>query len=132
MSPKETKQFKAIRDAEEVVTISLSQTTADRLHELARTLTHDLGFEVTLDNAVSWLVKQHNEPKAAPMSTVPPDGLMSFPGFSMIRLTPSVYAEVRGFMLNTQKIHAIKHVREKTSCGLKEAKDFVESIDWTK
>ncbi len=38
-------------------------------------------------------------------------------------------AEVRKLMASGHKINAIKHYREMTGCGLKEAKDFVESLE---
>ena len=37
--------------------------------------------------------------------------------------------EVRAFLAQGNKIMAIKHVREVTGMGLKEAKDFVEAIE---
>lgn len=40
-----------------------------------------------------------------------------------------VEVEVRAFLAQGNKIMAIKHVREVTGMGLKEAKDFVEEIE---
>lgn len=37
--------------------------------------------------------------------------------------------DVRGYLAQGNKIMAIKHVREATGLGLKEAKDFVEEIE---
>ena len=37
--------------------------------------------------------------------------------------------EVRGFLLQGQKIEAIKLVRQQTGSGLKDAKDYVEALE---
>jgi len=37
--------------------------------------------------------------------------------------------QVRGLLADGQKIQAIKLVRQQTSCGLKDAKDFVEAME---
>jgi hypothetical protein len=37
--------------------------------------------------------------------------------------------QVRGLIAQQQKIEAIKLVRQQTSCGLKDAKDFVEAME---
>jgi hypothetical protein len=42
---------------------------------------------------------------------------------------PALDADVRTCLGQGQKIAAIKRVREKARCGLREAKDYVEAID---
>ena len=41
-------------------------------------------------------------------------------------LTDEEWADIEGAIFARRKLHAIKHVREYTGAGLKEAKDFVE------
>ncbi|MFF7942264.1 ribosomal protein L7/L12 [Nocardia gamkensis] len=56
----------------------------------------------------------------APASAAPPRAVPSVPrGDGM--------AEIDGLLAQGRKIHAIKRYRELTGCGLKEAKDAVES-----
>ncbi|MFG3618232.1 ribosomal protein L7/L12 [Nocardia sp. NPDC047654] len=56
----------------------------------------------------------------APASAAPPRAVPSVPrGDGM--------AEIDGLLAQGKKIHAIKRYRELTGCGLKEAKDAVES-----
>lgn len=43
-------------------------------------------------------------------------------------MSPAVMSEVRALIRKGHKIEAIKRVREETRMGLKEAKDFVESL----
>jgi ribosomal protein L7/L12 len=45
-----------------------------------------------------------------------------------VRLDPSAERDLRQLLAGGQKIEAIKRVRELTSLGLKEAKDYVESL----
>ena len=43
-------------------------------------------------------------------------------------IPPEVVAELRQMVAQGQKIHAIKRLRELTSCGLAEAKELVERL----
>ena len=63
-------------------------------------------------------------PPAAP--NMPSFTLPPLPGPDGI--PPEVVAELRFMVAQGQKIHAIKRLRELTSCGLAEAKDWVERL----
>ena len=54
----------------------------------------------------------------------------SAPGMSgsNLALSPAALSDVRALIRKGHKIEAIKRVREETRMGLKEAKDFVESL----
>jgi ribosomal protein L7/L12 len=53
---------------------------------------------------------------------------LSPPASAPVRLEPAAEAELRGLIAAGQKIVAIKRVRELTGMGLKEAKEYVESL----
>ena len=42
--------------------------------------------------------------------------------------SPEAMTKARELLLNKKKIEAIKVIREDTKCGLKEAKEYVESL----
>lgn len=49
-------------------------------------------------------------------------------GIVSASMSPAAISEVRALVRKGHKIEAIKRVREETRMGLKEAKDFVESL----
>jgi ribosomal protein L7/L12 len=60
-------------------------------------------------------------PKMAPLTQFAAEPVPSMP-------TAAVEQEIRQMLMQQQKIHAIKRVRELTGMGLKEAKDYVDSL----
>ena len=53
----------------------------------------------------------------------------SLAGAAAVILPPEVEERVRGLLTAGRKLEAIKLTREATHCGLKEAKDLVESME---
>lgn len=114
------RQFKRIgTDTPEPVSLSVPEPIAVRLDALAVELTEKLGFDVSPENAIGWLLQQVR-PVTKPVVTLPDPN----EGMSPMDI------EARDLVRQGKKIHAIKLVRERTGMGLKEAKDYVESRWW--
>jgi len=64
----------------------------------------------------------------APARRAPP-AAREVSGVAAAALPPEIEEQVRGLLTAGRKIEAIKLVREAIHCGLKEAKDLVESIE---
>jgi len=59
----------------------------------------------------------------------PPSAARELSGVPVAALSPEIAEQVRGLLTAGRKIEAIKLVRETTHCGLREAKDLVESME---
>ena len=133
-----------IVDVEET-TVELPRELYVRLTQTADMLATDLGFPVTIENAIAWLWKfrmvdypKHIEEvnRRLAQTQAHPDAPAQLQAtfeddFAAIVAIPqgmsvSDVNETRRLMAGQQKINAIKLVREKTHFGLKEAKDWVE------
>jgi hypothetical protein len=64
--------------------------------------------------------------KLPPRPSAPPDGS---PAGARRALDPNVERELQALVASQQTITAVKRVRELTGMGLKEAKDYVESLE---
>jgi len=132
--------FKRIeRPDDELVELPVPSGMVAKLDALAQVLTDRLGFDVTIANAIGWLLKESENIPYAQALPVPPPPRMPFlwngvGADAMRMMDPDVrdkmLARAGVFMRGGLKINAIKSVREYTHLGLKEAKDFVEAYDW--
>ncbi len=95
-----------------------------QLDDVAQRLTEELGFGVTLVQAIGFLVKRHRFDGDGDFSTAQAKQLPTAEG------DRHMDEQVRTHMLKGEKILAIKLVRTMTAMSLKEAKDYVESRDW--
>jgi len=141
-----------IVDVEET-TVELPRELYVRLQQTAENLSKQLGFSVSVEDAIGWCWKraEHDfaayqvevekawraqQTRSAEPTIVPVgrdfkndfDATVQIPeGMSVADIDV-----VRECRKNHAKINAIKHVREKTRLGLKEAKDWVEQhFNWS-
>lgn len=138
-------------DVEDEIAVTLDRELYNRLKEHAAWLSADLGFTVTVANTVGFLHKrvvvdfpvwqkqwqqalqERSATLPAPVPTpIKPTFENDFAAIEQIPdgMTVSDIGIVRNYMHGAQgvgnKINAIKHVREKTQMGLKDAKDWCE------
>lgn len=85
-------------------------TTQHALDSHRRKLGRDLGFELTEDQQVLWLLKQVGFDANRDIDNLPLEAI----------------TECEQFMARCEKINAIKLIRSVTGFGLKDAKDLVE------
>lgn len=83
--------------------LQLSEQIQTKLTRYRKTLEDQLGFDLTDEMTVAYLLRDVPSPRPAEWE-----------------------AEAEAFMRAGQKISAIKLCREKTNLGLKDAKDLVE------
>ena len=112
-------KFKRISREPIVDTIDLkfSSNTVAQLDSVAEMLSADLGFDVTIEDAVRSLLKNYKAPHRIN------EALKSA---EQVKIE-TMDKDAQAFMARGEKIYAIKLVREVTNMGLKEAKDYVES-----
>lgn len=99
------------------MTLNLDERVAIKLEAKAAELAQTLGFEVSHEQTLAYLLRDMPETRRR-------SDIISGMTAAAQDAMDAVVAE---FVKNgNQKINAIKHVREKSGLGLKEAKDYVE------
>jgi ribosomal protein L7/L12 len=106
--------------------VMVSDRVNTMLTQLQAKLTLELGFDITPDQTVAWMLKQQGMSAMAQCAVRTPKGLLQMGPDSTSTMVLADVLECERLAMSGQKIMAIKHVREKTQWGLKDAKEFVE------
>lgn len=129
-------RFKQIADADAGVAtvtvddgVPMQSRTLASLEVFRNHLSLQLGFDVTTDQTVAWMLKQQGITTNDSTFTKHDGTVMPVP----VNLTKADLMVIEGFAVKGEKIFAIKETRTRakdpvtgTLMGLKDAKDFVE------
>lgn len=77
---------------------------------------------------IGFLIGRATRPPERESLMRPPPAFTASPPVGPASLAPDVMQQVQSLIAANRKIDAIKLVRESTGLGLKEAKDFVETL----